>query len=180
MYTDEHDKLLMMSDPADDLTAKEQRLVAEMAEQSTPVTIRRRYARPIAAGAIAAMLLGGGGIAAAAASGLWSPWAQNDALAIVDYELPSGVNCELRIGNVQGAPGEVDDVIRDALAGVEFDDRDIAEGAAYVGVTENPLTDDDAYETGLTSAVHLRIKKALITHDLDGKWASIDGEGFCQ
>jgi hypothetical protein len=180
MRTDPLDHLLTMSDPAGDSTADERRLAAEMADRSIPArTSRRRSARPIAVGALAAVLLGGGGMAAAAATGLWEGWAQNDALAVVHYELPSGISCEWRIGNVQGAPDEVDDVIREALAGVKLDDAEIAEGAASVGVSGNPLTDDHAYETGINWAVHLRIQEALEAHDLDGTWSSISGQGFC-
>ncbi|MFG6444797.1 hypothetical protein ACFXP7_05780 [Microbacterium sp. P06] len=180
MHTDEIDQLLTRSDPANDLSAQERRLTAEMIEKSTPMRKRRGYARPLAVGAIAAVLLGGGGMAAAAASGLWEGWAQNDALAIVHYELPSGVSCEWRIGNVRGAPDEVDQVIREALADLDLTDADIAEGAAYVGVTGDPLTDAHAYETGISWAVTLRIERALAAHDLDDKWTSIGGQGFCE
>lgn len=180
MHTDDIDRLLEMSDPAGELTAEEQRSAAEMVERSTPVTMRRRSARPLAVGAMTALLLGGGGVAAAAVNGLWEGWAQDDALASVRYELPSGVSCEWRIGNVQGAPHEVDDVIREALAGVELDDAEVAEGAESVGVFGDPLTDDHAYETGISRAITLRIERALAGHELDGTWASIDGQGYCE
>lgn len=178
MHTDEFDSRLRASDPAGELTAPERQLVAAMAAQSAPAR-GRRLARPIAVTAIAAGLLGGGGMAAAAATGLWSPWAQNDPLVSIQYELPSGASCEYRFGNVEGAPDEVDDVIRDALAGAAFDDADVAEGAAYVGALGDPRTDDRAYETGLMWAVQLRIEAALAAHGLEDQWASIDGEGFC-
>ena len=180
MHTDEVDQLLKMSDPASDLTPKEQRLTAEMVERSIPARKRQRYGRPIAVATIAAVLLGGGGLAAVAASGLWEGWAQNDALAIVHYELPSGVSCEWRIGNVEGAPDEVDDVIREALAGVELDDVEVAEGAAYVGVSGDPLTDSHTYETGIMWAINLRVEEALRAHGLDDKWASMEGQGLCE
>lgn len=177
MHTDDIDRLLADSNPVSDLTGKERRLLATLADQSAP-TGRRRYARPIAITAIAATLLAGGGVAAAAANGLWSPWAQNDALITIEYELPSGTECEFRFGNVTGAP-EIDAVIRDALAGVEIEDADIVEGATYVGAAGDPLTDDHAYETGIMWAIQLRIEEALVAHDLDDQWSSIDGEGFC-
>ncbi|MFP7761668.1 hypothetical protein [Marisediminicola sp. LYQ85] len=181
MRRDELDELLDKSDPAGDLTAAEQRMVADLADQSAPRR-RSRYARPVAAGAFAAMLLGGGAMAAAAATGVWSPWAQTDALYATTYELPSGAECEIRVGDVRGAREDVDDVnevIRDALAGVEFDDREVAAGAAHVGVEGDTATDDHAYETGLWWAVHLRIDEALIANDLDTKWSGIGGEGNC-
>jgi hypothetical protein len=180
MHTDELDRLLKMSDPARGIDAEEQRLAVEMVDQSIPTPKRRRYARPVAVGAITAVLLGAGGVAAASTTDLWEGWAQNDSLAIVHYELPSGASCEWRIGNVQGAPDEVDEVIRDTLAGAEFDDADIAAGAAYVGAAGDPSTDDHAYETGISWAVNLRIEGALEAHGLEGQWSSIEGQGFCE
>jgi hypothetical protein len=179
MHTDEIDTLLNAGDPANELTAAEQRVVAEMVGRSVPARMRRRYARPIAVGAIAAVLIGGGGMAAAAVTGLWDPWAQNDALATLSYELPSGVSCELRIGNVQGAPDEVDDVIREALSGAQFSAADVAEGAASIGSADT-TSDDEAYQTGFNWAVNLRIERALEAHDLDGKWASFSGQAICE
>ena len=67
MHTDELDQFLMRSDPAGALTSTEQQLLAEIAEQSAPAQ-KRRYARPVAVGAIVAILLGGGGLATAAAN----------------------------------------------------------------------------------------------------------------
>lgn len=177
MYTDEFDNFLAESDPVGDLTASEQRLAAAMAEQSAPVR-KHRYSRPLAVAAVAALLFGGGGVAAAAATGLWSPWAQSDPLVSVAYQLPSGASCEFRFGNVEGAPDEVDDVIREALAGVELSDREVAEAAATI-LSGDPSTDDHVYETGVMWAVQYRINAALEAHGLSDQWASIDGEGQC-
>lgn len=178
MDTNEVDTLLTMSDPARDLTVRERHAVAAMVTQSTPTAKTRRHLRPIAIAGITAALLGGGGIAVAA-TGLWNGWAEDDALAILKYELPSGVSCERRIGNVQGAPDEVDEVIRATLAGADIDDAEVAEGAAYVGASD-PLTDDDAYQAGYNWAIILRIEEALTARGLDDKWASLEGQGICQ
>jgi hypothetical protein len=180
MHTDEVDQLLQASDPARDLTADERRLAAEMVEQSRPVTKRQRYARPIAVAAIAAVALGGGGMAAAAATGLWEGWAQDDALAIVHYTLPSGASCEWRIGNVQGAPDEVEQVIGEALAGVELDHADVAEGVSSLGISGDPLTDDFTYYLGISGAIELRIDAALAAHGLDGGWERMEEQGVCE
>jgi hypothetical protein len=179
MHTKDVDQLLAMSDPAREVTAKQRRLAAEMAEQSAPA-IERRFARPIAVGAVAAVLLGGGGMAAAAATGLWEGWAQNDALAILHYELPSGASCEWRIGNITGAPDEIDQIVRDTLADAQITAADIAEGAAYVGAAGDPLTDDGAFETGYAWAVNLRLEEAYADHGYEGQWWSIEGQGFCE
>ena len=179
MHTDDVDQLLTMSDPAREVTAKQRRLAVEMAEQSRPVE-ERRFARPVAVGAVAAVLLGGGGMAAAAATGLWEGWAQNDALAILQYELPSGASCEWRIGNLEGAPDEVDDIVRDTLTGVEITTADIAEGAAYVDAAGDPRTDDGAFETGYVWAVNLRLQDAYAANGYEGQWWSIEGQGYCE
>lgn len=177
MHTDEFEALLASSDPVGELTPRERQAVSVMVSRSVAAP-RRRYA-PVALTTLAAALLGGGSVAAAAAAGLWSPWAQNDPLVSIEYELPSGTSCEYRFGNIEGAPDEVDDVIRAALSRVKFSDADIIEGAQHVGVTGDPLTNDDAYETGLMWAVQIRIEEALEAHGLDDQWSSIDGEGFC-
>jgi len=180
MHTDEVDKLLTMSDPASELTLGEQQLSAEMIDQSMPAKRLRRYARPIAAGAIAAVLLGGGGVAAAAVTGLWDPWAEKDALAILHYELPSGASCDMRVGNVQGAPDEVDDVIRDAMDGVVIDDADVVEGATYGGNIGDPLTDDEAYQTGFNWAIIRHLEAALAAHDLESEFPQFSAQGVCE
>jgi len=87
---------------------------------ATTSTMRppRRWARPVVAG-FAALLLVGGAAAAAAAAGMWTlPWAQDDAIASFHYTLPSGIECEQRIGGVSGtvpaAIAAVEDFYRDA------------------------------------------------------------------
>jgi hypothetical protein len=81
---------------------------------------------------------------------------------------------------VKGAPDEVQDVIREALAGAVFDHADVTEGAAYAGETGDVSTDDDAYQTGYNWAITLRMEAALEAHNLDGKWASFDSQGVCE
>ena len=178
MHTDELDQFLMRSDPAGPLTSTEQQLLAEIAEQSAPAQ-KRRYARPVAVGAIVAILLGGGGLATAAANDIWAPWAQ-DPLIKVNYVLPSGKTCEYRLGDLQQAEDGVADVIRDALAGAEFDDSEVVAAAEYIGVTEDPRTDDNAYFTGVIWAIQLRINQALAAHDLSAEsYDDLSGEAIC-
>lgn len=179
MHIRDVDQLLAMSDPAREATAPQCRLAAEMAEQSAPAR-ERRFARPIAVGAVAAVLLCGGGMAAAAATGWWEGWAQNNALAILHDELPSGASCEWRIGNITGAPDEIDDIVRETLADAQITPADIAEGAAYVGAAGDPLTDDGAFQTGFAWAVNLRLEQAYADHGYEGQWWSIEGQGLCE
>ena len=179
MHTDDVDQLLTMSDPAREVTAKERRLVLEMTEKSRP-TKERRFARPLAVGAVAAVLLGGVGMAAAEATGLWEGWAQNDALAILHYDLPSGASCEWRIGSLLGAPNEMNDIVRETLAGVEISASEVAEAAAAIGATGESLTDDHAFQIGYTWAINFRLEDAYAEHGYEGQWDSIEGQGICE
>ena len=54
------------------------------------------------------------------------------------------------------------------------------EGAAYVGVSGDPLTDSHTYGTGIMWAINLRVEEALSAHGLDDKWASMEGQGLCE
>lgn len=178
MHTTDLDQRLRKSDPARELTPTEHRLVAEMVARSAPVK-KGRVSRPVAVGVVAAVLLGGGGVAAATAAGVWEGWAQNDALATLRYELPSGASCEWRLGDITGAPAVVDDIVRDTLSDVRVTAADVAEGAAHVGVTGDPLTDDSAFETGYAWAVNLRLQEAYAAHGFDGQWWDLEGQGIC-
>lgn len=60
-----------------------------------------RWSRPAVVGLAAVLIVGGG--AAAAASGTWTlPWAENNSIATFSYTLPSGIECEQRVGGVTG------------------------------------------------------------------------------
>jgi hypothetical protein len=73
---------------------------------------RRVIGRPVAIGLAVALALGGGGMAAAAATGWqWHPWAETpDATFVATF--PSGVTCEMRLGDVQDATPETSEAIR--------------------------------------------------------------------
>lgn len=180
MPTDDIDQLLSAGDPASELTVRERQLTAEMVARSQPGRARSGYARPLAIGALAALLLGGGGVAVAAGNANWMGWAENDALGVVFYELPSGATCEWRIGNVMGAPDEVDEIIRQTLADVDLSEAEIASAAARVGEEGDPMTDDSTHEIGVMWAVNTRIEIALETEGLAGLWTSMNGQGFCE
>lgn len=72
----------------------------QLAAAETRVS-RHRWARPAVAGVASLVLLGGMATAAAAATGAWSPWAETPDASIT-YSLPSGIQCEERMGDVQG------------------------------------------------------------------------------
>lgn len=91
------------TDVADEIT----RLQATTRASVQAAPHERRWLRPVVAG-VASVLLLGGASAAAAATGLWTvPWA-DEAVASFTFTLPSGAECEQRIGNVTGlAPNEI-------------------------------------------------------------------------
>lgn len=179
MEPDELDRILKQSDPASQLSVAERRTALMLVDRSRPAKLPR-LSRPIAIGMVSALLLGGGGVVAAAATGLWDGWAEDDPLAILHYSLPSGASCEWRIGNVQGAPAEVEKVIRESLADAMFSDDDVARAVADLGVNTDPMKDDVTYQTGYNWAVVDHVEEALDDHGLDGKWASFSGQGVCQ
>ena len=170
MHPNEIDTLLTMSDPARSLTARERQLTAAMADQSAPVRSRIRFSRSLALSGLVALLLGGGGAVAAAATGLWDGWAQD--------ELPSGASCEMRIGNVQGAPDEVSNVIRDALTGLTLDDAAVVAAAGHE--TGDPLTSDALYQDGVNGAVVQRVEEALTAQNLTSSRPIYFAQGVCQ
>lgn len=69
----------------------------------------RRWVRPVLAGFAAVLLAGGAATAAAAATGMWTlPWAPNNAVTSFSYTVPSGLQCEQRIGGLTGLkPNEI-------------------------------------------------------------------------
>lgn len=104
MSYDRLDELLDQSSPrttaiTPDVTQELHHLVGETRAVSRG---RRRWSRPVVAG-LATVLVIGGGTAAAAASGMWTlPWAASDSIASFTYTLPSGIECEQRVGGVTG------------------------------------------------------------------------------
>ncbi|CAN5134790.1 hypothetical protein BH11ACT4_BH11ACT4_07730 [soil metagenome] len=72
-----------------------------------------RWIRPALAGFAAVALLAGVGTAAAA-SGAWTlPWAERSAVASIDYTVPSGLGCELRIGGITSTVPAVKAAVED-------------------------------------------------------------------
>jgi hypothetical protein len=82
----------------------------------------RRWARPVVAGFAALLFVGGAAAAAAAATGIWTlPWAEDDAIASFHYTLPSGIECEQRIGGVSGTVPAAITAVQDFYRSADFD-----------------------------------------------------------
>ena len=88
---------LMTESVADELT----RLRVATSVEAVSATARRPWRRPVFGGLASVLLLGGAATATAAVTNSWVPWAQTP-VASMEYTLPSGVECEERIGNVLG------------------------------------------------------------------------------
>lgn len=177
MRTDEFDQRMRECDPAGELSFRDRELLAVMTAESRPVR-KHRYARSIGVIAVAGVVLGGTA-AVAAASGLWEPWAQDDPYVTVPFHVPSGAQCEMRVGDLQGVPPEVEQVVRETLANATFTDADVVKAAKSVESAEDPLTDDATYEMGLNWAITKRVDAALAVRGLSWDGSSMSGQAIC-
>lgn len=180
MYSDDDlDSLLNGSRPVIDLGSEVRRTVTVMVEESASTNKHRRRLQPVAIGAIVVTLFGGGTATAAAVTGIWAPWAQDDPLAILHYELPSGASCEMRIGKVEHASPEVSGVIRESLRGKEFGDADVIENA-FEGGPRDVLVDDNVYQDAYNGTVVAYIDAALSAHGIDYAKLQYSAQANCE
>ncbi|GAA2013138.1 hypothetical protein [Microbacterium ulmi] len=85
--------------------------------------VRRTVRAPLIVGGLVVLLTGGAGVAVAADLMQWEPWAE-DPVGAYTYTLPSGIECEMRLGNFHTSPQRLeDDVERDLEAW--FDGTDV-------------------------------------------------------
>ncbi len=103
MSRDHFDEVLDQSAPytshiTPEVASELQRLRADTAASPR----RRGWGRPAVAGLAAVLMIGGSAAAAAAAGAWYFPWAENDSVASFTYTLPSGIECEQRVGGVTG------------------------------------------------------------------------------
>lgn len=73
-------------------------MTGDARRSARPARARRRVTVALGAG-LAAVLVGSAGVAAASDYFDWAPWSQNP-VAAYEYTLPSGVACEVRVGNL--------------------------------------------------------------------------------
>ncbi len=109
---DRLDELLSSSAPRTPLAENATRPALEQMAAAAAAAARPRPPRRLLAAGIALALgLGGAGVATAAASTLleWQPWAEDPVLAYT-YTLPSGAQCEERIGLLE-TEGEDPDLL---------------------------------------------------------------------
>lgn len=174
-------------------------VAAEHGDDGRQRTGRRHLSRAAVTGITVGSLLGFGGIAAAAATfEQWSPWAQ-DPDAALTYTLPSGAECEYRIGHLTGdaeaaqeardwagsvdllAVADIDGTIQmfreDTRVKVLEDGTEIP--AAYG--TDHYYTPDAEYHYAVTHAVGAAIDAELIRQGFDTGAASLNlmGAAIC-
>lgn len=106
------DSVPQTSEMTPDVVRQLDLLVAESAPSEDRRARRRSWRRPLAAGLMSVLVLGGVATAAAAATGVWPLWAETPD-AVAQFALPSGAQCEYRLGNVQGHDPAAVQLIRD-------------------------------------------------------------------
>ncbi|PPF69109.1 hypothetical protein C5C46_13600 [Rathayibacter sp. AY1E6] len=162
---------------------------------------RHRWVRPAVAGVASLVLLGGMATAAAAATGAWSPWAETPDASIT-YSLPSGVQCEERMGDVQGTdPAAVavvenfyqttdidallsDGALQETIAQLRTEDRSFinADGSRTpAGYGTEFYNADREYSTAVGRIISNALDAELAAQnvDVDAANISIAGEAHC-
>ncbi|TFD48487.1 hypothetical protein E3T55_13455 [Cryobacterium frigoriphilum] len=188
---------VMTDSVADELT----RLRVATRVETASVTLRRPWRRPVFAGLASVLLLGGAATATAAVTNSWVPWAQTPVTSMA-YTLPSGAECEERIGNVRGQdPAAVEAVenfyrttdiesllTKEKIAStIEWirQDSNIAisadgstEPAGYGTVHYNA---DEEYQRAVTMIVTAAVSTELANQGIDGADSNLssDGQSFC-
>lgn len=160
---------------------------------------RRHLSRAAVTGITTGSLLCFGGIAAAAATfEQWSPWTRGQD-AVLTYTLPSGAECELRIGDIAGEP-EAAQAARDWVGSVDLlavadvdgtirmlreqEHREVLEdGPEIVGGygTDHYFTPDTEYHQAVTQAVGDAVHDELIRQGFAEGDAGLDwsGQAIC-
>lgn len=176
----------------------------ELATLSVATRSRTRARAPKRIGTIAAagglvLLLAGG--AAAAATGVWRPWAETPDGSFT-YVLPSGIECEERIGVVEADDPDVRaalqsifqtvDVVAEAEPGVSSWERrlradggalDIAQTWVETGRTSLPTVDDViaqmAYSRAVDDVISSELRERGLDPDESRDGMASRGQGVC-
>ena len=169
-------------------------LVAESAPAVGRPARKRAWRRPLAAGLMSVLVLGGAATAAAAATGVWPLWAETPD-AVAHFRLPSGAQCEYRLGNVQGHDPAAVDLIRDHYRALDTSallepanvnamiDQIQAEEAGAVGGDSGfqSLSPDAQYRTAIWRLLHEGLDSEIADSGVNADAAELMSEGqlFC-
>ncbi|TFD88928.1 MULTISPECIES: hypothetical protein [Cryobacterium] len=188
---------VMTDSVADELT----QLRVATSVETARVTARRPWRRPVFAGLASVLLLGGAATATAAVTNSWVPWAQTP-VASMAYTLPSGVECEERIGNIRGQDPAAVEAVKNFYRTTDIEslltkekiastiewirqDSNIAvnadgstEPAGYGTVHYNA---DEEYQRAVTMIVTAAVSAELANQGIDGADSNLssDGQSFC-
>jgi len=146
-------------------------------------TSARRTPRIVAAATALTLVLGGATAAAANGAFDWSPWAQDSPSN--RYVLPSGIECEFRIGAVTGSPEAIaaaEDIIEttDFVSMVDVDQ--VVEELKAQGATFDGLSADGVYNAGMADGANSVFLDLLAARGYsldDGDITSAQMEGQC-
>ncbi|TFB94466.1 hypothetical protein [Cryobacterium luteum] len=162
---------------------------------------RKRWTRPALTALITFSLVGGAAAATAATIQLWSPWAESPD-AVATYTLPSGAECELRIGNVNGSDPEAVRAVQDFYRAARIDalltQETIDETIAQLRTEESTWMNDDGsteaagygtvhysadseYDSAVNRILTNTLSSELARQGIDGSESNLryDGEGNC-
>ena len=165
------------------------------------VPAKARWLRPVMAGAASVVLLGGAATAAAAVTGVWSPWAATPDEAI-SYVLPSGAQCEHRLGDVTGSdPAAVavveefyrdtdvqallsDDAIDDTITQLRSEDNSFVNedgSLTPAGFGTDSYSADQEYSSAVSRIISSAVSEKLAEHGIDGSKSDLSyaGEAHC-
>lgn len=200
MTDDELDRLLRVAGSSltprtaaleEDLTG----LIAATKSKAARGVVRRPM-RLAAAGAVGLVLLGG---TAAAATGLWEPWATTPD-GVFTYVLPSGIECEERVGDITaenpGVRAAVHEIFAEmdvvAAADVEEWRQRLESDPAYVDLaqqwvdegTSDLRTVEDMIAQGAVSRAVMEVVDAELQErgfdpEAPENMASIRGQAMC-
>jgi hypothetical protein len=151
MDRDRLEALLSESAPRDERELSGGRIEAMIARSRTDARAAGRLGwlrnpRVAIAGAAAIVLFGGAGAAAAATYDDWAPWAQDPDLAYT-YTLPSGAECEQRLGEVYSGDPELTAAVRDIMRNGDVVARaDIDKWIGEIRAGKNTRVLDDGTE----------------------------------
>ena len=131
----------------------------------------RRTPRVAAFTAVAVLMLGGAGVAVAATNESWPAWAASPDLTLA-VTLPSGVVCDYRIGNLEGAAPDISRAAHDILAAMSVPTTDQVDDAVVAihgeSLAESPASKrDDRYELGVIQALAAELDQALQEQGFD-------------
>ena len=154
--------------------------LAAIVRDARRAVLRRRSPRIAAAGAALTLVLGGGTAAAASIGNFsWEPWAQT--APSNTFTLPSGIECELRLGNLVIGNPEAAAAAQDIIEHTDFV-AEVDMDAQLAAVKDASVSEDRKYRMAMGMGAHFLLLDKLQERGFDideVDFGSISGEGHC-